>query len=137
MATDSAATRERTLFGHPRGLTSLFTTEMWERFSYYGMRAILVYSLVNYLLKQPTVESIIGYHAFKRVLELVFNAGHPLAAQPLSSDIYGTYTAFVYLTPLVGGYIADRWIGQRYSVVIGAIIMACGEFSLMLPQSFL
>ena len=84
------------------------------------MRAILVYSLVNYLLKTPTVDSVFGYHAFKHLLELVFNAGHPLGVQPLSSTIYGTYTAFVYLTPVIGGFIADRWIGQRYSVIIGA-----------------
>jgi POT family proton-dependent oligopeptide transporter len=135
--TDAAAPKEATWFGHPRGLTWLFATEMAERFSYYGMRAILVYSLVNYLLKNPTVNTIFGYHAFKHILELVFNAGHPLGVQPLSSTIYGTYTAFVYLTPVIGGFIADRWIGQRYSVVIGAIIMAIGEFTLMMPQTFL
>ena len=136
--TASAATAsEPTWFGHPRGLTFLFTTEMWERFSYYGMRAILIYSLVNHLLTHPTVDTILGYHTFKRVLELVFNAGHTLAPQPLSSNIYGAYTAFVYLTPLLGGMIADRWIGQRFSVIIGAIVMACGEFALMLPQTFL
>ncbi|HUO92536.1 MAG TPA: peptide MFS transporter [Rhizomicrobium sp.] len=134
---DAAAPKEATLFGHPRGLTFLFSTEMWERFSYYGMRAILVYSLVNYLLLHPTVDTMIGYHALKRGLELVFNAGHPLALQPLSSNIYGTYTAFVYLTPVFGGMIADRWIGQRYSVIIGGIIMALGEFALMLPSTFL
>src|SRR5271154_5443695 len=134
MTTGTDAPKEATLFGHPRGLTSLFATEMWERFSYYGMRAILIYTLVNYLLKDPTLHSIFGYYAFKHALELVFNAGRPLAVQPLASTIYGTYTAFVYLTPVIGGFIADRWIGQRYSVIIGAIIMAIGEFTLMLPQ---
>jgi POT family proton-dependent oligopeptide transporter len=137
MTTQDTAPKEATLFGHPRGLTFLFTTEMWERFSYYGMRAILVYSLVNYLLLHPAVDTIIGFHAFKRALEIVFNAGHPLALQPLSSNIYGTYTAFVYLTPVFGGFIADRWIGQRYSVIIGGLIMALGQFALMLPQTFL
>jgi proton-dependent oligopeptide transporter, POT family len=133
----AAPKRESTILGHPTGLTFLFTTEMWERFSYYGMRAILIYSLVNYLLKAPTVDSIIGFQAFRHVLEFVFNAGRPLAIQPLSSTIYGTYTAFVYITPVFGGWIADRWIGQRYSVIIGAIIMAFGEFALMLPHTFL
>lgn len=135
MTTDATAPKEATLFGHPRGLTYLFTTEMWERFSYYGMRAILIYTLVNSILKNP--QGVIGYSVLKRALELAFNAGHPLALQPLSSDIYGTYTAFVYLTPVIGGFIADRWIGQRYSVIIGGIIMAIGEFTLMLPQTFI
>src|ERR1700689_502947 len=102
MTTGSDAPKEATLFGHPRGLTFLFTTEMWERFSYYGMRAILIFTPVNYLLHSPTVDGVVGYHALKWFLETVFNAGHPLALQPLSSEIYGLYTAFVYLTPLVG-----------------------------------
>jgi len=134
---EAAGQSEKQLFGHPRGLTFLFTTEMWERFSYYGMRAILVYTLVNYLLQHPTVDGLIGYHTLKRILELVFNSGQPLAPQPLSSNIYGIYTAFVYLTPFIGGAIADRWIGQRYSVIIGGVIMAIGEFTLMVPQAFL
>ncbi|MGD0190041.1 MAG: peptide MFS transporter [Rhizomicrobium sp.] len=137
MSTADAAPGERQLFGHPTGLTYLFATEMWERFSYYGMRAILVYTLVNYLLLHPTVDGLVGYHALKHVLEFVFNSGQPLAPQPLSSDIYGTYAAFVYLTPFIGGAIADAWIGQRYSVIIGGAIMAVGEFTLMVPQFFL
>src|SRR5690242_17422854 len=135
MAT-AATSRDHTpqLFGHPRGLTYLFTTEMWERFSYYGMRAILVLYLTNYLLLHPAVDHIAGYAGMKRVLELIFNAGHPLDVQPLSSAIYGGYTALVYLTPFFGGMIADRWLGQRYSVIVGGVIMAIGEFVLMLPQ---
>jgi POT family proton-dependent oligopeptide transporter len=122
------------LFGHPRGLTYLFTTEMWERFSYYGMRAILVLYLTNFLLLHPAVDGIVAYGPVKHLLELIFNAGHPLGIQPLSSAIYGAYTALVYLTPFFGGMIADRWIGQRYSVIIGGVIMAIGEFTLMLPS---
>jgi proton-dependent oligopeptide transporter, POT family len=134
MATVDTAPKGGTLFGHPRGLTYLFTTEMAERFSYYGMRAILVLYLTNYLLLHPTVDGVIGYGPVKHLLELIFNAGHPLGVQPLSSAIYGAYTALVYLTPFFGGIIADRWIGQRYSVIIGGVIMAAGEFTLMLPQ---
>lgn len=137
MTMDATAPKEPQLFGHPRGLTFLFTTEMWERFSYYGMRAILIYTLVNYLLQHPVVDSVIGYHALKHILEVMFNGGQPLGPQPLSSLIYGNYTAFVYLTPLLGGAIADRWIGQRRSVIIGAVVMAIAEFTLMMPQSFL
>jgi len=66
-------TPEKTLFGHPRGLTWLFTTEMWERFSYYGMRAILVLYLTNFLLLPGHVESVLGYHAIKHLFEAIFN----------------------------------------------------------------
>jgi len=137
MTTADTAVPERQgpqLFGHPLGLTWLFTTEMAERFSYYGMRVILVLYLTNYLLLHPTVDHVIGYQAIKSLFETVFNGGHSLGVQPFSSLIYGNYTAFVYLTPFFGGLIADNWIGQRYSVIIGGVIMAIGEFTLMMPQ---
>jgi POT family proton-dependent oligopeptide transporter len=127
---------QKTLFGHPRGLTWLFTTEMAERFSYYGMRAILVLYLVNFLLLPGQAENAIGYASIKHLFESLFNGGQPLAVQPFSSLIYGNYTAFVYLTPFFGGLIADRWIGQRYSVIIGGITMAAAEFTLMEPRLF-
>ncbi len=88
------------LFGHPRGLTLLFFTEMWERFSYYGMRAIFTLYMVNGLL-------------FSRAK---------------ASEIYGSYTGLVYLTPLIGGYVADRYWGNRKSIVAGGILMAIGQF---------
>lgn len=125
---------EKTLFGHPRGLTFLFTTEMWERFSYYGMRAILVLYLTNFLLLHGHVETVIGYQAIKHLFESVFNGGQNLAVQPFSSLIYGNYTAFVYLTPFFGGMIADRWLGQRMSVIVGGVTMAIAEFVLMVPN---
>ncbi|HEY0299782.1 MAG TPA: peptide MFS transporter [Rhizomicrobium sp.] len=129
-------TPEKTLFGHPRGLTWLFTTEMAERFSYYGMRAILVLYLVNFLLLPGQAENAIGYAGIKSLFETLFNGGEPLGVQPFSSLIYGNYTAFVYLTPFFGGLIADRWIGQRYSVIIGGVTMAAAEFTLMEPRLF-
>ncbi len=125
---------EPQLFGHPRGLTYLFTTEMWERFSYYGMRAILVLYLTNYLLLEPTATSVIGYHTIKSLCEWM--VGHTLAPQPFSSMIYGFYTGLVYLTPFFGGIIADRWLGQRITVIIGAVIMAIAEFTLVFPNLF-
>ncbi|HEY1614635.1 MAG TPA: peptide MFS transporter [Rhizomicrobium sp.] len=125
---------EGQLFGHPRGLTFLFTTEMWERFSYYGMRAILVLYLTNFLLLSGQAEHVAGYHAIKGVFEWII--GHPLGVQPFSSLIYGTYTAFVYLTPFFGGIVADRWFGQRFTVIIGGVLMAIAEFTLMVPSLF-
>jgi proton-dependent oligopeptide transporter, POT family len=122
------------LFGHPRGLTFLFTTEMWERFSYYGMRALLVLYMTKYLLIPAHAGNVLGLAGLKRGLEAAFG---PLDVQPLSSQIYGLYTALVYLTPIFGGLLADRVLGQRRTVIIGAILMAIGHFLMAVEQLFL
>src|SRR5207253_1387652 len=98
---------------------------MWERFSYYGMRALLVYYMTKYLFLGGHVEQVWGYGGIKAALEAVFG---PMSVQALSSQIYGLYTGFVYFTPLVGGIVADRYLGQRKTVVVGGIIMAIGQF---------
>ena len=121
------------LFGHPRGLAILFTTEMWERFSYYGMRALLVLYMTKYVLLPAQAGNVVGLAGFRSVLEAMFG---PLDVQPLASQIYGLYTAFVYLTPIFGGLLADRLVGQRRMVVIGAALMAIGHF-LMAVESLL
>src|ERR1700716_4207924 len=117
--------RSSVLFGHPRALTFLFATEMWERFSYYGMRSLLVLYMVKYLLQPGNAESVIGLATLKSLLESVFG---PLEAQPFSSHIYGFYTGLVYLTPFFGGLIADRLLGQHRTILIGATLMAAGHF---------
>jgi POT family proton-dependent oligopeptide transporter len=129
-----AAPKTRELFGHPRGLTYLFSTEMWERFSYYGMRSLLVLYMVKYLLHPGTVDGVIGFAALRGALEAVFG---PLEIQPLASQIYGLYTALVYLTPILGGYLADRRLGQRRTVIIGAVLMALGHFMMAFEPLFL
>jgi POT family proton-dependent oligopeptide transporter len=91
---------------HPPGLKVIFLTEMWERFSYYGMRALLVLYLVKSL----------GY------------------ARADALELYGIYTALVYLTPLLGGTLADRYLGIRPGAVIGAIVMMCGHFAMAFPS---
>jgi len=131
------ATRE--LLGHPIGLPVLFATEMWERFSYYGMRALLVLYLTKYLLLPGHVENVWGYAAIKGMFE--FFAG-PLGVQPLSSLIYGSYTGLIYFTPLPGGWVADRMLGQKRVVIIGIVMMAFGHFmmafeNLLFPALFL
>ena len=122
------------LFGHPRGLTYLFTTEMWERFSYYGMRALLVLYMTKYLLLADHSGNVIGLLGLKRGLESIFG---PLDVQPLSSQIWGLYTGLVYFTPIFGGLLADRVLGQRRTVVIGAVLMAIGHFMMAVEQLFL
>src|SRR3954468_9163838 len=99
---------QRGFFGHPRGLSTLFFTELWERFSYYGMRAILLL-----FMTAAAAEGGLGWDAAK------------------AGPIYGLYTALVYLTALPGGWIADRLLGQRRSVLIGGIIIASGHVSLI------
>jgi len=122
------------LFGHPRALSFLFATEMWERFSYYGMRALLVLYMVKYLLLPAQVGNVAGLATFKSALEVVFG---PLAMQPFASQIYGFYTGLVYLTPIAGGLLADRVLGQRRTVILGAALMAVGHFMMAFERLFL
>ena len=89
-----------TFLGHPKGLYILFFAEMWERFSYYGMRALLIFYLVQHWLYSDSEAGV----------------------------IYGAYTALVYITPVVGGYLADRYLGQRKAVLFGAILLTFGHF---------
>ena len=133
-ALDAGAASPGDLFGHPRGLTFLFATEMWERFSYYGMRALLVLYMTKYLLLRGHAENTLGLASVRNALEAIFG---PLDIQPLSSQIYGFYTALVYLTPIFGGLLADRVLGQRRTVVIGAVLMAIGHFMMAVEQLFL
>jgi POT family proton-dependent oligopeptide transporter len=125
----------REAFGHPRALAFLFATEMWERFSYYGMRSLLVLYMVKYLLAPQHAAHVLGLAGLRHILEFVFG---PLGTQPLASQIYGIYTGLVYLTPIFGGLLADRVLGQRRTVILGAALMAAGHFmmafeTLLLP----
>jgi POT family proton-dependent oligopeptide transporter len=119
--------------GHPAGLSILFGTEMWERFCYYGMRALLTFYMVDFLFLGSKPDSVFGYGAMKNAFEWFEG---PLRPQPLAALVYGTYTSLTYLTGVVGGAVADRFLGQRKSVVVGAITMATGEFLLMDPRLF-
>lgn len=129
-----AGKRGDELFGHPKGLSFLFATEMWERFSYYGMRALLVLYMVDYLLKPEIAADVLGLATLKRGLEAVSG---PLGVQPLASQIYGLYTGLVYLTPIFGGILADRWIGRTPTVILGAMLMVAGHFMMAFEHLFL
>jgi proton-dependent oligopeptide transporter, POT family len=119
------ASRPDDFLGHPRGLDFLFATEMWERFSYYGMRALLVLYMVKYVLQPGIAEEVIGLSGLRHALEALFG---PLDIQPFASQIYGLYTGLVYLTPVFGGLLADRVLGHRRTVILGASLMALGHF---------
>jgi POT family proton-dependent oligopeptide transporter len=119
--------------GHPKGLAYLAFTEAWERFSYYGMSALLVLYMVNQLLLPGHVEHVTGFLAFRAMIEGLFG---PLSTQALASQIFGLYSGFVYFTPMIGGWIGDR-VGQRNAVIAGALSMAGGHFAMAFDQSFL
>lgn len=133
-ATPAAEPPAGTFFGHPRGLAYLAFTEAWERFSYYGMTALLVLYMVNQLLLPGHIEHVAGFAGFRHVIEGIFG---PLSTQALASQIFGLYSGFVYFTPVLGGWVADRWIGQRSAVVLGALSMAGGHIAMAFDQSFL
>ena len=103
----AAVAQDRGFFGHPSGLSTLFFTEMWERFSYYGMRAFLILYMVT-----PVADGGLGF------------------SDPDAASIYGTYTGSVWGAAILGGIVADRFLGQYRSVLIGGIIIALGHFTL-------
>ncbi len=125
-------------FGHPKGLYILFFTEMWERFSYYGMRTLLVLYMLHYLL--PGAQGgmrVLGYDSMHAALAGFFRlVDIPMSNQAMSSQIYGLYTAFVYFTPFFGGILADRLFGQRKTVYVGGVLMAIGHFLMAVPSLF-
>jgi len=132
-AAPSARITDDSFLGHPKGLAYLAFTEAWERFSYYGMSALLVLYMVNQLLLPGHVDHVAGFAAFRTMIEGTFGA---LSTQALASQIFGLYSGFVYFTPVLGGWLGDR-IGQRSAVVLGALSMAGGHLAMAFDQSFL
>ena len=134
-------------FKHPPGLVILFFAEMWERFSYYGMRGLLKLYMANYLFVTAR-EALQGCRQLSTPCQLVSGNPENVLFWPLirgllpnnpqeaASLLYGTYTALVYLTPFFGGILADRWLGQRKTVVVGGVLMALGHFVMAIESSF-
>jgi POT family proton-dependent oligopeptide transporter len=120
--------------GHPRGLAWLSFSEVWERFSYYGMQALLVLYMTHFLLIPGHVEHVFGFGQFRAAIESVYGA---LSPQALASAIFGLYAGLVYLTPIAGGFLADRFIGRTRAVIVGATLMAMGHFLMAFEASFL
>ena len=124
----------RRAFGHPTGLIPLAGTEFWERISFHGMLALLTLYLAEQLLLPGHVEKIVGFPAFRRVIEGVTG---PLSVQALAAQIFGLYIGFIYFTPILGGLIGDRLIGRRNAVLLGAVLMTFGHLAMAFDQSFL
>jgi POT family proton-dependent oligopeptide transporter len=127
-------TAARDFLGHPRGLTVLFATEAWERFSYFGNAALVVLYMTKYLLDPGRFEAVLGLGAIKAALEFLFG---PLEAQPLASQLFGFYTGFAYFTPILGGLVADRLLGRHRTIIIGGLLMALGHFMMAFEALFL
>ncbi len=123
-----------TVWGQPKGLLFLAMTEAWERFSFYGMRALLILHMVQELLLPGRIENVAGMDAYRSVVEGIFG---PLSTQAFASQTFGLYSGFVYFTPLFGGIIADRWLGSRRTVMIGIALMTAGHFAMVFDASFL
>lgn len=135
-AREAAIHEDRTFLGHPKGLAFLSITEGFERFSYYGMIALLVLYMNGQLLKPGHVEHVVGLSVLRPILEAVFAGGAHYSNQQLSSAIYLVYSSTVYLTPLLGGLIADR-LGRTGTIIVGASVMALGHFLMAFDGSFL
>lgn len=128
---EEAAHSDRAFLGHPKGLGYLGVVEGCERFSYYSMQTLLTLYMVKYLLVPGRQESVIGLEWLKTHL---FSG---LEGQPLASEIFGTYTALVYLTPILGGLLADLLLGRRAALIAGAVIMSLGHFLMAFEGAFL
>lgn len=121
---------DRAFLGHPKGLGFLAFTEAWERFSYYGMLALLTLYMNKYLLTPGHIENILFFDSFRKLFG-------DASGSALTSAIYGTYAALVYFTPTLGGLIADNFIGKKWAVISGASLMALGHFLMAFEASFL
>jgi proton-dependent oligopeptide transporter, POT family len=119
--------------GHPRGLLYLGFTELWERFSYYGMTALLALYMTKQLLLPGHAEHVVGLAALRDLFEF----RGPMSDRAFASLIYGWYGGLVYFTPIIGGWIADRWLGARRTVVIGALLMSAGHLAMAFDSTFL
>jgi POT family proton-dependent oligopeptide transporter len=118
---------------HPAGLFILAATELAERFSYYGMTALLALYMVKQLLLPGHAENVVGLAALRSLFEF----RGPMADQAFASLIYGWYGGLVYFTPIMGGWLADRWLGKKTAVLIGALLMAAGHLAMSTDATFL
>jgi proton-dependent oligopeptide transporter, POT family len=135
MATEVPADRAgETFLGQPKGVAFLAMTEAWERFSFYGMRGLLVLYMVQELLLPGRIENVAGMGAFRSWAEGFFG---PMSTQAFASQTFGLYAGFVYFTPVFGGLIADRWLGAKKTVLIGIALMTAGHFAMVFDASFL
>jgi len=127
-------TASESFFGHPRGLAYLSFTEAWERFSFYGMQSLLVLYMTQALFLPGQMDQVAGMASYRAAIEAVLG---PLSTQALAGQTFGLYAGLVYFTPLIGGWVADRWLGAKKTVVTGVLLMTAGHAAMVFDQSFL
>jgi POT family proton-dependent oligopeptide transporter len=124
----------RRILGHPIGLAYIVFTEAFERFSFYGMQALLVLYMADHLLHPDVVRHVIGFGVFHHAIEAIFGK---LSIEGLATQIFGLYVGLIYFAPVLGGLAGDRVFGQRKAVALGAILMAIGHFMMAFEAAFL
>ena len=122
------------LFGHPRGLTVLATTEMWERFSFYGMQALLMLYMTKYLLLPEHEPSVLALAAFRSFLSAITG---PMTDLAFAAQTFGIYSGLLYGTPLVGAWLGDRVFGKTRTIIGGCLLMAAGHLAMASTHFFL
>ena len=130
----SPTSHDAAFLGHPRGLGYLAFTEAWERFSFYGMQSLLVLYMTQELFLPGHIDNVAGIGWYRSLLEGAYGPLSPLA---LAGQTFGLYAGLVYFTPLFGGWIADRWLGSKRTVIIGVLLMTAGHAAMVFDQSFL
>ena len=125
---------ERAVLGHPAGLAYMAFMEAFERFSFYGMQALLVLYMTSQLLHPGHVEHVAGFAGFRAGLERLFG---PMSQTAIASEVFGLYAGFCSFTPVFGGLIGDAWLGQRRAVLLGGAMMAAGHFLMAFEAPFL
>jgi POT family proton-dependent oligopeptide transporter len=134
MTSQAARREDQGFFGHPRGLAFLAGTEVWERFSFFGMQSLLTLYLVHRLLLPGHVEHVVAFAGFRRVMESIFG---PMTDLALASQIFGLYSGFTYIAPLAGAWLADRFLGKTRCITIGALMMSAGHLTMASERFFL
>lgn len=125
---------ERSFLGHPRGLAYIVFTEAWERFSFYGMQALLVLYMATYLFLPENSQRVAGFDGFRTTVEAMFGG---LTTQALATQVFGLYVGLIYFMPVLGGLIGDRLIGRTSAVIAGGVLMAIGHFLMAVEPMFL
>jgi POT family proton-dependent oligopeptide transporter len=129
-----AARREDDLLGHPRGLTLLATTEMWERFSFYGMQALLMLYMTKHLLRPGVAPDVLGLAAFRAGLSTIVG---PMTDLAFAAQTFGIYSGLLYGTPLIGAWLGDRVLGKTRTVTAGCVLMTAGHLTMASEHFFL